>query len=389
MSGEARAFDMRQDAGGGAGAGQILAGLRALDRPLLSVIAILIVIGIIVSLAASPGATARIQVEDSFHFSTRHAIFAGIGAVVLIAASLLPLIAVRRISVFLYVIALVLVTVATFVSPDVKGASRWIDIGPVNLQPSEILKPAIIVMWAWMLSEHMKRPRFPGHWVALGLFAPAALLLLAQPDVGQTALLGFTFAAMLLLAGVSWRWIVGGAAAAGALGLLLYHFEAHVRARVDAFLNPTEPGYQVGRALDAIASGGLFGRGPGEGVIKRSLPDAHSDFVYAVAAEEFGLLASIGLLALYFYLLWRGLSRSSRLIDPFAQLAGAGLVLQIVMQALIHIAVNLSLLPAKGMTLPLISYGGSSMMCVCLTLGFVLAITRARPGAYLYDGVRG
>lgn len=364
----------------------VAAGFRSLDQNLLAAGGVLLALGIVFAMAASPAVTARIQVEDSFHFAARHALFAALGAAVLFAAAALPLIAVRRIGAVLYLLSLVLVGVAAFFFPDIKGAARWISLGAFSVQPVEILKPAVIVVWAWMLSEHLKRPGFPGHWAALASLVPAALFLLAQPDVGQTALLGFVFGVMLLLTGVSWRWLVGGAVAAAGLGYALYLFEPHVRARVDAYLNPAERGYQVTQAIEAIKAGGLFGAGPGEGQVKRLLPDAHADFIYAVAAEEFGLFASMGLVALFVWILWRGLSRASRLIDPFAQLAAAGLVTLLVTQAAIHIAVNLSLIPAKGMTLPFVSYGGSSMIGSALAFGFVLALTRKRPGAYLYDG---
>jgi cell division protein FtsW len=192
---------------------------------------------------------------------------------------------------------------------------------------------------------------------------------------------------MLLLSGMALRWILGGAVFAGIAAWAIYNFYPHARDRVDAFLNPEGPaGYQVNRALDAIAAGGAFGRGPGEGVIKRSLPDAHADFVYAVAAEEFGLLASIGLIAVFGALAFRGLSRASRLNDPFEQITAAGLITLLVAQSAIHIAVNLSLLPAKGMTLPFISFGGSSMVGSALALGFCMSLLRDRPGAFLYAG---
>jgi cell division protein FtsW len=257
-------------------------------------------------------------------------------------------------------IMLPLCVVAGVIAPEVKGASRWIDLGPLSLQPSEILKPALVVVWAWMLSESMRRDSFPGRQVAIALYVFAAGALLTQPDIGQAALLALVLGPMLMLSGMNWRWLVGGVAALCASAFAIYQLFPHARVRVDAFLG--EPGYQVGRALDAIAAGGVFGRGPGEGVIKRSLPDAHADFVYAVAAEEFGLLASLGLIALFGALAFRGLSRAARLTDPFAQLAGAGLVTLLIAQAAIHIAVNLSLIPAKGMTLPFISFGGSSMI---------------------------
>jgi cell division protein FtsW len=190
---------------------------------------------------------------------------------------------------------------------------------------------------------------------------------------------------MLILSGMALRWVFGGAAAAVIAALAIYQLFPHARERVDAFLNPAgDAAYQVNRALDAIAAGGAFGRGPGEGVIKRSLPDAHADFVFAVAAEEFGLLASLGLIALFGVLAFRGLSRASRLNEPFEQLAASGLITLIVAQASIHIAVNLSLLPAKGMTLPFISFGGSSMLGSALALGFCLSLLRDRPGAYLF-----
>jgi cell division protein FtsW len=199
-------------------------------------------------------------------------------------------------------------------------------------------------------------------------------------------LLTIVLGSLLVLSGLALRWVLGGGVLAALSAWAIYSFYPHARDRVDAFLSDGAPGYQVGRALDAIAAGGVFGRGPGEGVIKRALPDAHADFVFAVAAEEFGLLASLGLIALFGALAFRGLSRASRLNDPFEQLAAAGLITLLISQAAIHIAVNLSLLPAKGMTLPFISFGGSSMIGSALALGFCLSLLRNRPGAYLYAG---
>ncbi len=363
----------------------VLDAARTLDRPLVSIVAALMAAGLVLSLAASPTAAARYD-TDGFHFALRHGLFAAFGALLAFATASLPSLWVRRGAALLLPLAFLLVAVATFTSRDVQGAARWIHIGSAQFQPSEFLKPVLVVVWAWMLSEHMKRPAFPGHWIAASLYALAAVLLIGQRDVGQTALLGMTLAALMLLAGVSWRWIVGGGVSAAIAAGLLYRFVPYVRDRFDAwFLQDPEPGSQVARALDAIAAGGLFGRGPGEGVVKLRLPDAHSDFIFAVAAEEFGLMASIGLIALFAALVWRGLSRASRLIDPFAQLAGAGLIVLLALQAAIHIAVNMSLAPAKGMTLPFVSYGGSSMLGACLTIGFALALLRRAPGAYLYE----
>ncbi|HVZ99963.1 MAG TPA: putative peptidoglycan glycosyltransferase FtsW [Caulobacterales bacterium] len=360
---------------------------RTYDRVLLTIAAILIVLGILFSMATSPGSAARIRIDQAFYFAGRQAIYALVGVIVVFAAASLDARALRRGCVILAAAMLPLCALAALFAPEVKGASRWFDIGPVSFQPSEILKPALVVVWAWMLGESVRRPGFPGYAIAIGLYLLAGAALLAQPDIGQTVLLGLVLAPMLMLAGMGLRWVLGAGVAAVAAAFAIYNFYPHARERIEGFLHPeSDAGFQVGRALDAIASGGVFGRGPGEGVIKRMLPDAHADFVYAVAAEEFGVLASLGLILIFGVLAFRGLSRASRLNDAFEQLAAAGLVTLLVAQAAIHIAVNLSLLPAKGMTLPFISFGGSSMIGSALALGFVLSLLRNRPGAYLYAG---
>jgi cell division protein FtsW len=356
---------------------------RTYDRPLIIIGATLLILGILFSMATSPVATARIRIDEAFYFAGRQAAYAAVGVIVLLIAAALDPRQLRRAATVIVTVALPLCALAAMIGPEVKGAQRWFDFGLFSLQPSEILKPALVVVWAWMLSESMKQPRFPGRVVAIVLYLFAAAALLAQPDIGQTTLLAIVLGAMLILSGMALRWLLGGAALAAAAGFGIYQIFPHARERVDAFLHP-ELAYQVNRALDAIASGGAFGRGPGEGIIKRSLPDAHADFVFAVAAEEFGLLASIGLIALFGALAFRGLSRASRLNEPFEQLAAAGLVTLLVVQASIHIAVNLSLVPAKGMTMPFISFGGSSMIGSAMALGFCLSLLRDRPGAFLF-----
>lgn len=363
--------------------------VRSYDRPLLIIAASLFALGILFSMATSPSATARIRIEEAFYFAGRQAAYAAVGVVVMLVAAALEPRQVRRAATVLAAVCLPLCVLASIFGPEVKGAQRWFDLGFFSFQPSEILKPAIIVVWAWMLGESMRQPRFPGRLIAIGIYALAAVALLSQPDVGQTALLLLCLGPMLILSGMAWRWIVGGGVLAALAAWGIYNIYPHARERVDTFLNPEgDAAYQVNRALDAIAAGGVFGRGPGEGVIKRSLPDAHADFVFAVAAEEFGLIASLGLIVLFGALAFRGLSRASRLNEPFEQLAAAGLITLLVVQASIHIAVNLSLLPAKGMTLPFISFGGSSMIGSALALGCCLSLLRDRPGAYLYPGRR-
>ena len=361
--------------------------LRTYDRPLLIIAALLFSFGILFSMAASPAATARIRIEEAFYFAGRQAAYAALGVIVMFAAAALSPRQVRRGATLLVALFLPLCALAALFGPEVKGAQRWFDFGFASLQPSEILKPSLIVVWAWMLGESVRTPKFPGRWIAIGLFALTAAVLLTQPDIGQTALLAMCLGPMLILSGLALRWAIGGTVLAGFSAWAIYSFYPHARERVDTFLNPEgDAAYQVNRALEAIAAGGVFGRGPGEGVIKRSLPDAHADFVFAVAAEEFGLLASLGLIALFGALAFRGLSRASRLVEPFEQIAAAGLVTLLVAQASIHIAVNLSLLPAKGMTLPFISFGGSSMIGSALALGFCLSLLRDRPGAFLFAG---
>jgi len=369
--------------------GAALDRVRTYDRILITVAAILFALGILFSMAASPGAAARIRIEEAFYFAGRQAAYAALGIAIMFAAASLEPRQIRRAGAILAVFAIICCALVALFAPEVKGARRWIDFGPFSFQPSELLKPALVIVWAWMLSEQMKRRAFPGRAICIGIYLVTAAVLLAQPDVGQTALLALVLAPMLILGGLGLRWVLGGVIAAPLVGVAIYKIFPHARARIDAFITPEGDGaYQVNRALEAIASGGVFGRGPGEGIIKRSLPDAHADFVYAVAAEEFGLIASLGLIAVFGVLAFRGLSRASRLNQPFEQLAAAGLVTLLVMQAMIHMAVNLSLIPAKGMTLPLISFGGSSMVGSALALGFCLSLLRDRPGAYLYPGRR-
>ncbi len=369
---------------GAALSARLLTRLRSYDRPPLIAAAVLVAAGFVLSLAASPGQVAREGIGAAFHFSWRQGLFALIGlCVFLVAASLSPRGA-RRAAAIVYVVTLVLMGVVLAAAPVIKGARRWVEIGGLTVQPSEFLKPALVILAAWMLAEQQKSPRFPGLAIVLGLFATPAFLLWRQPDVGQAALLAMTLWVMLYTAGISWRWLVGGVGAALAAGFAAYEFLPHARARLVSFFGP-DNSPQVSLALDAIGAGGVLGRGPGEGVVKNAVPDAHSDFIYAVAAEEFGLLASLGLILLYAVIAWRGLSRARRLVDPFEQLAACGLFAVVGLQACVHIAVNLDLAPPKGMTLPLVSYGGSSMVSAAATLGLAFALTRRRPGAFLYE----
>jgi cell division protein FtsW len=270
-----------------------------------------------------------------------------------------------------------------FIGHAAKGATRWIQLGPLTLQPSEFVKPSLIVLVSWMFAESQKGEGVPGVSIAFGLYSLTIGLLLIQPDIGQSLLITAAFGAAFFMAGVPFGWIaaMAGLAVAGMVGAYL-SFD-HVRSRFTRFLSPEgSDTHQVDRAAEAISAGGLLGRGPGEGVMKRHVPDLHTDFIYSVAAEEYGLIFSLLLISLFATLTLRGLFKAMKLTEPFEQVAAAGLFVLVGQQACINVAVNLNLIPTKGMTLPFISYGGSSMLAMGLTLGMALALTRKRPGGY-------
>ena len=354
------------------------------DRGLLAAALTLIGLGVALSFASSPAAIlADESISDPFHYSWRMLVWASGGTVAMLVASLLSPRGVRRIALLALLGAIVVMAALPFIGNEVKGAARWVNLGPFSLQPSEFAKPGLIVFAAWMFSEAQKGQGVPGVSIAFGAWALTVGLLLIQPDIGQTLLITTTFMAVFFMAGVPLKW-VAALAAAGAAGVVgLYFAFSHMRDRLSRFLSPeTTDTHQIDRASEAIRAGGLVGRGVGEGVMKRSVPDLHTDFIYSVGAEEFGLVLSLAMIALYAFIVVRGMRRAMKLTDPFEQTAAAGLFMLIGLQACINIAVNLNLIPTKGMTLPFISYGGSSMLAMGLTMGLALALTRRRPGAY-------
>jgi len=353
------------------------------DRWMLGVIAILIGAGVVLAFAASPAAAARMNVGDPFHFAVRQCVFAAGAAIILASTSMLDVKGVRRAAFFVWVAAIAVMVALPFLGHNAKGATRWLEFGGFSLQPSEFMKPALMILVAWMFSEGQKGAGVPGVSIAFGLYVVSIGLLLIQPDVGQTVLITIAFGAAFWMAGVplSWVMLLGGMAVAGLSST--YFLLPHVHARVDKFISPdTADTHQVDAAAMAQAAGGLFGRGPGEGIMKRHVPDLHTDFIYSVGAEEYGLVFSLILITLFAFVVIRGLYRSLKLSDPFEQVAAAGLFVLVGQQTIINVAVNLDMIPTKGMTLPFISYGGSSMLAMGLTLGMALALTRRRPGAY-------
>ena len=356
-----------------------------MDRWLLAAIVSLILIGVGLSFASSPAAVTRFpKLHDPFFFAIRQSVFAAMGLVILLSASMLSPKGVRRTAVIVYAIAILIMIALPFMGHTAKGATRWLAIGPFGtLQPSEFMKPALVVLVAWMFAEGQKGQGVPGVTIAFCLYLLALGLLIPEKDFGQSVLITIAFGATFFMAGVPFAWIMGLGGVAAVGGIAVYFTSDHVASRIQRFFSP-ESGdtHQVDRAQEAIASGALFGRGPGEGVIKRHLPDMHTDFIYSVGAEELGLIFSLTLIAIFGFIIVRGLFRAMKLTDAFEQIATGGLFVLFGQQAFINIAVNLNLIPTKGMTLPFISYGGSSMWAMCLTMGMALALTRRRPGAY-------
>ncbi len=349
------------------------------DRWTLLAVALLIAIGTLLTLAASPAVAERLQLESQ-HFVLRQAVFLPMAVAMIFIVSLVSPRGVRRISIVGFAIGLLLVMATLFLGPEIKGATRWLQFSGLSIQPSEFIKPCFAVVTAWLLSEQRRREGMPGGLICCVLFALVAGLLIMQPDFGMTAVVAVVWVGQCFIAGLSMIWIAALAGLGLTGAILAYATIPHVTSRIDRFLDPASgDSYQIDRAMDAFGQGGLLGRGPGEGMIKRVLPDAHTDFVFSVAGEEFGLIACLIIIALFGFITLRGFARLLREEDLFVLLAAAGLLTQFGLQAVINIGVNLNLLPTKGMTLPFISYGGSSMLALALAMGMVLSLTRRRP----------
>jgi cell division protein FtsW len=349
------------------------------DHVLLSALAFLMMIGLVLSLAASP-AVAMKKGFATYYFVERHVFFLSLGAVVMLAVSLFSPQGVRRLALGLLVVMMTLMAVVLITSSEINGAKRWLSIAGHSFQPSEFAKPGFIVIMAWLFGEAAVRRDVPALPMAIGLWALFAGLLVSEPDVGQTVLVSATAGVLYLMAGLP---LIGALALmlTGGLGLwLAYQTFGHVQSRLDRFFSPLPfENFQVDRAMQSFSEGGLFGRGPGEGTIKSILPDAHTDFIFAVVAEEYGVIACLVLVGLFAFVVLRALIRAAEEPQASDRLAIQGLAVVFGLQALINMGVNVGLLPPKGMTLPFISAGGSSMLALSLTAGMLLALTRKRP----------
>jgi cell division protein FtsW len=351
------------------------------DRPMLAALIALMLGGIVLSLAASPPVAVRIGL-DPFYFVHRHVMYLAPALAVLLATSFLSPRHIRRLALVMFAVSFVMVLATPFFGAEVKGARRWIMLLGVNIQPSEFLKPAFVILVAWLFAESAKKPEVPANTLALALLFGTVTALVRQPDFGQTMLVALVWGALFFMAGMRVIWVIGlgGAAAAGLAGA--YFTVPYVMRRIKRFIDPASGDtFQIDTAIDAFRHGGWFGRGPGEGTVKRYLPDSHADFVFAVGAEEFGIVLCLLLVALFAFIVLRALTRAMRCEDAFARFAAAGLAILFGAQSAINMAVNLSLIPAKGMTLPFISYGGSSIISLAYAMGMLLALTRERPRA--------
>jgi cell division protein FtsW len=346
------------------------------DRPMISLVLVLLLTGVVFSFAASPPVAERLDL-DSLHFVVRHAVYVPVALAVMLGLSLFSPRQVRRTALTLLVVCLAMLVMVLFLGQEIKGSRRWLFIAGMSVQPSELIKGPFIVITAWLFAEGSRRPDVPGKMLAVALLVIVAALLVAEPDLGQTVLFVAVWSALFFLAGVN-TWVVAGLGGLGVAGMFsAYYAFPHVAERINRFLDPESgDNFQIMTAMQSFERGGWSGTGPGEGIMKRVLPDSHTDFVFAVVGEEFGIFLCLLIVVLFSVLVMRALMQALRRNSDFERMAIAGLACQIGIQAFINMGVNLHLLPAKGMTLPFISYGGSALLSAAMTMGFLLALSR-------------
>jgi len=350
------------------------------DRSLFMALLILMVIGAILVTASSPPVAERIHL-DSFYFVKRQQVFLGVAFVIMAGLSLFTPKMIRRLSLIGLGGSLLLLMILPFVGVEIKGSVRWMNLFGFSLQPSEFMKPFFAVVTAWIFSLQHGQQNFPAFRFSLMLYGLCAVLLIMQPDFGMTVTLSAIWGVQIFLAGLPLIWVLGLLGMGMFGGVMAYFFLPHVTERINRFLDPASgDNYQVEKSLEAFQNGGLLGRGPGEGEVKIHLPDSHTDFIFAVAAEEFGLLACLLIISVFLFIILKAVMRLWQERDHFIIIACAGLLTQFAMQALINMGVAVQMFPAKGMTLPFLSYGGSSAISMALCMGMVLALTRKRIG---------
>ena len=359
---------------------------RTIDKWTLTAILVLFGIGLLLGLAASVPLASRNGLAP-FYYVQREAAFGVIALMVMVGFSLMSPDAIRRAGVMGFGLAFLALICLPVLGTDFgKGAIRWYSLGFVSFQPSEFLKPGFMIVAAWLMAASTEVAGPPGKWISFGLLMVIVAFLATQPDFGQTMLVIFGWGVIYFVAGARMTWIALIFGIIGVCGNIAYHHSQHFARRIDGFLNAdVDPRSQIGYATNAIQEGGFFGVGVGNGQVKWTLPDAHTDFIIAVAAEEYGLILVLVILALYGTVVIRSLLRLTKERDPFVRLGGTGLACIFGVQAMINVAVAVRLLPAKGMTLPFVSYGGSSVIAAGITVGMLLALTRSRPQGEISD----
>ncbi|WP_428392950.1 FtsW/RodA/SpoVE family cell cycle protein [Lichenicoccus sp.] len=351
------------------------------DHATLACVGLLIGFGYVLMLAASPSVAARIGADRDL-FILKQVVFLTIAGVIVVGVSLLSTTAIRRVALLGCLLALAATAYTLVHGLEIKGARRWIGLPMMSLQPSEFLKPCFAVVTAWLLTERRRTRHFPGMLMAFAVFGVILMLLKSQPDIGMLTVITTVFMAQLFVDGLNLVLVGVGIGSMVAAFVGAFFAFTHVRSRVERFLHPSlGDHYQIDTALQAFGNGGLLGRGPGEGRVKDLLPDAHADFVFAVAGEEFGMLVCLFIIGVFCFMVVRTLLKLLNEDDPFVVLASCGLMTGFGLQAFVNMGSTLHLIPTKGMTLPFISYGGSSALSVALTIGMVLALTRRRPKA--------
>ena len=359
-----------------------------IDKQLLSALMLLMAVGMFLSFAASPSVAERLGLSP-WHFVIRHAMFDLAALPVLIGVSFLNHRQARFAALGVLIVSTILLWLTLKLGTEVKGARRWVSLAGNTIQPSEFVKPAYAVLAAWLFSEAMQQKGMLARTIATAMLFVVVAGLLLQPDIGQTALMLSTWAALMFLSGISWFVIVGlfGLGVGGLFGA--YYVFPHFAKRIDSFINPDGGGntYQVDKALNSLLEGGWFGRGPGESMAKKVIPDAHADYVFSAAAGEFGILFCLCLVALIVFIVLRALSGAQHQQTLYARLAVSTLAIQFGLQCAINLAVNLNLIPPKGMTLPFVSYGGTSTIAIAFGMGLMLALTRKRPEERMATGL--
>ena len=351
-----------------------------IDRWMIAIIFSISACGAILALAASPPVAERLNL-DTFFFVRRQFIILPLSLMIMFMVSFLNREGIKQLAIVLFIFSFLLMIYTLINGEEIKGAIRWVKFGGLSIQPSEFIKPSFVVIAAWLLSAWRIKDDSPGYLLSIGIYLSVVALLLMQPDVGMAILVSVVWGVQFFLAGLPMFLVLAVGTIFIIGGFCAYFNFSHVQIRIDRFFDPAgTEAYQVARSLEAFRNGGIFGRGPGEGRVKEVLPDAHADFIFAVAGEEFGLIMTLLILGLFFFLILRGFIRAFKETDLFVQLAVAGLLVQVGLQAIINMASTLNLMPTKGMTLPLISYGGSSILALAIGLGSVLALTRERPG---------